>query len=815
MLADQLPRLRRCGQALAIGSIVAALAVPAASSRAAASADPGRGHRGHDRPARDRPAREQPAREQAGREQAGRDASGRDDSGHRDPGHEDPGRKQVWYRGYTFEVPRAWPVISLTRRPHTCVRFNEHVVYLGAAGGNQHCPSSLIGTTQAFQVAPAGRRTRRSSVEDPVARQITVTVPRMRLTATFDTDPAQIYRILASARLPAPVIRVPRPKRLPPAALPASGQGSAAGGPANPLALKSPRMASFPRVSPPALPANVANFKGRGFDTCTAPSRSVMRAWRKHSRYRAIGIYIGGSDRGCGQRNLSPLWVRRQAAAGWHFIPLYVGPQAAFGELHAPHHQGKRAADDAVDDARKLGFGPRTPLYYDMEAYRHRKAKRVLRFLSAWTRRLHALGYKSGVYSSADSGIKDLSRHFSSRRYKRPDVVYVALWNGSMSTRAMAIPRGEWTGHRRLHQYAGNVTQRHGGRTLNIDKDFLNVRLPTPGGTRQASRAAAVTGGGLDAFYRGTDGHLWYQGNVSAAGGPAPVDLGGTLAAQPTVVSGVPGTLDVFYEGTDHLLWEVTRNVAGSWSAPSQISRMGEIGSPPVAVAQPNGVVDVFWRGSADDHLWHGQFSPGKGRQGWKGPQDLRGSLASDPSPAESSPGTVQVFWRGSDGALWHVIRRPGRSWTRPRSLGMGPLGGTPHATARGDGAIGVFWRGLGNDRLWSASLAPGHRWAGPRELSGLLASAPFPLMSSRGRVHVFWKGTDGRLWEASRQPGTGWLRPFSLNMGPVRAGPFGAVGDGGESQVFWRGRRGQLWFAAQASAQLWSGPLDLGGHVG
>lgn len=772
---DQLPRLRRlrrCGQALAVGSIAAALAVPAASSHAAASADPARDH------------------------------PGRSDSGPRDPGH-----KQVSYRGYTFEVPRGWPVISLARRPHTCVRFDEHVVYLGAAGSNQDCPSSLIGTTQAVQVAPAGRRARRSSVEDPVARQITVTAPRIRLTATFDTDPGQIYRVLASANLPAPVIRAPHPKRLP-----AAGQGSAAGRPANPLARRRPGLASFPRVSPPALPANIANFRGRGFDTCTAPSRRVMRAWRRHSRYRAIGIYIGGSDRGCSQRNLSPLWVRRQAAAGWHFFPLYVGPQAAFGELHAPDRQGKRAADDAVDDARKLGFGPRTPLYYDMEAYRHRKAKRVLRFLSHWTRRLHRLGYKSGIYSSSDSGIRDLSRHFNSRHYKMPDVIYDALWNGAMNTRDRAIPRGEWTGHRRLHQYAGDVTQRHGGRTLNIDKDFLNVRLPTPGGTRQASRAAAVTGGGVDAFYRGSDGHLWYQGNVSAAGGPAPVDLGGALAAQPTVVAGLPGALDVFYQGTDGMLWEVTGKVAGAWSAPRQISRMGEIGSPPVAVAQPNGVVDVFWKGSADDHLWHGQLSPGSG---WKGPQDLRGSLASDPSPAESSPGTVQVFWKGSDGALWHVIRRPGRRWTRPRSLGMGPLGGAPQATARGDGAIGVFWRGLGNDRLWSASLAPGRRWAGPRELSGLLASAPFPLMSSRGRVHVFWKGTDGQLWEASRQPGTGWLKPVSLNMGPVRAGPFGAVGDGGESQVFWRGRRGQLWFAAQASARRWSGPLDLGGHVG
>ncbi|HLQ55031.1 MAG TPA: hypothetical protein VK162_12265, partial [Streptosporangiaceae bacterium] len=143
------------------------------------------------------------------------------------------------------------------------------------------------------------------------------------------------------------------------------------------------------------------------------------------------------------------------------------------------------------------------------------------------------------------------------------------------------------------------------------------------------------------------------------------------------------------------------------------------------------------------------------------------------------------------------------------------PLGGGPHATARRGGAIGVFWRGFGNDRLWSATFAPGRRWAGPRELGGLLASAPFPLMSRGGRVHVFWKGPGRQLWEVSHGPATGWRRPSSLRMGPVRAGPFGIVGRGGRNEVFWRGRAGHLWFAAQASGGGWSGPHDLGGHVG
>ena len=94
-----------------------------------------------------------------------------------------------------------------------------------------------------------------------------------------------------------------------------------------------------------------------------------MKAWRAHSPYRAIGVYIGGSDKACAQPNLTSAWLRNEAATGWHFLPLYVGPQAGFGELTAPAKQGRAAASDAVMQAERLGFSARTPIYYDMEAF--------------------------------------------------------------------------------------------------------------------------------------------------------------------------------------------------------------------------------------------------------------------------------------------------------------------------------------------------------------------------------------------------------------------------------------------------------------
>ncbi len=363
----------------------------------------------------------------------------------------DPGFRSVMYRGYSFQSPVSWRVISLAHHRRTCVRFDRHRIYLGTPSHNQACPSRIFGTTEAMLIEPASRHAAHISVWNSVARQVTVLTPRIRIRATFDTNRKQVDRILASAGLPRPV--------------------------------KDP-----PQVQPaPWLPAGVTNYQGRGFDTCTAPSQAAMHTWRADSPYAAIGIYLGGSDAACLQPNLTPTWLRRVAAQGWHFIPLYVGPQAAFGELSksSSASQGVAAATDAARHAQQLGFPPMSPIYYDMEGYLG-QSTRVLRFLSAWTTRLHALGYSSGVYSSSSSGIADLAHQYGRGVYATPDVIYDALWNGQANTFDSVFSPGQWRPHHRLHQYAGNVTQMFGGVRMNIDQDFMNVQLNVALRTYQA-----------------------------------------------------------------------------------------------------------------------------------------------------------------------------------------------------------------------------------------------------------------------------------------------------------------------------------------
>jgi hypothetical protein len=234
------------------------------------------------------------------------------------------------------------------------------------------------------------------------------------------------------------------------------------------------------RVAPAHISA-ASEYTGLGFDACTAPSRRSMSAWSS-SPYRAIGVYIGGLNRGCSQPNLTASWVAEQTAAGWSLIPTYVGLQAptssctscAALSASSAAAQGTEAADDAVEQAGLVGIGEGSPIYYDMESYTRTASASgaTLTFLGAWTTRLHALGYDSGVYSSSASGIADLVSRLGSS-YPQPDDLWIANWNGRTSTSDPYVPASAWADHQRIHQYRGGHDETYGGVTINIDNNYV------------------------------------------------------------------------------------------------------------------------------------------------------------------------------------------------------------------------------------------------------------------------------------------------------------------------------------------------------
>lgn len=226
-------------------------------------------------------------------------------------------------------------------------------------------------------------------------------------------------------------------------------------------------------------------FTGYGFDTCAAPPLSTLSAWQA-SPYRAIGIYLGGVNRACGDGHLSTSWVASAVAAGWALAPLYVGRQApcvSQSELvhidadRAPD-EGVAAADDAAGRAAAFGLPAGSPIYFDMEGYAVDDpgcTQIVQAFLSGWTGELHALGYLAGVYGSAASTMRDVVAVAGSGGATVPDAIWIAHWNGLPTVFGDSfVPDTLWTSHQRLHQYAGGHRESYGGVELEIDGDYVD-----------------------------------------------------------------------------------------------------------------------------------------------------------------------------------------------------------------------------------------------------------------------------------------------------------------------------------------------------
>jgi peptidoglycan hydrolase-like protein with peptidoglycan-binding domain len=268
-----------------------------------------------------------------------------------------------------------------------------------------------------------------------------------------------------------------------------------------------------------ANPVTPGNFRGLGFDQCEAPSQAAMSTWIKKSPYRAAGIYISGNSRACRrQSNLSATWVRNQLAAGWHLMPITLGPQASCSSRYprygwsidpkinpstanvyrAARAQGIAEARKTVAAARTLGIVTGSTMFYDLEAFSTSSVScrdSALWFLTAWTQELHRWRYASGVYSSAASGIKmlDDARFRAGTPFTMPDQVWIADWNGKANNASSYVRPSAWMPYQRAHQYMGGHNETWGGVRINIDRNFLDLRTPRLPGVATPPPAPAPT----------------------------------------------------------------------------------------------------------------------------------------------------------------------------------------------------------------------------------------------------------------------------------------------------------------------------------
>jgi hypothetical protein len=323
---------------------------------------------------------------------------------------------------------------------------------------------------------------------------------------------------------------------------------------------------AVPASAEPATPvryrggAATTTYSGLAFDTCTAPPLSTMRAWRR-SPYNAIGVYVGGVNRGCAQPELTPGWVGRTTRMGWRLLPIYNGRQAPCGG-RADHlkirpakaaAQGRAAGRDAARRAKALGMRPGSGVYLDIEHYNPNAPKcrhAVRRFVSGWVRQLHRRGYLAGVYAHQDSGALHLARSYRSKRLARPDALWMARWDLSdRLTGWPTVPNSFWARAQRAKQYRGDHLETWGGVRLNIDNDRLATPVATVAkgfpvtGTRPM-RARRGPGRGypvVRTYAPGTTVGVICQTTGSRVGGSRVWDKLGNGAYAPDAFVGTPG----------------------------------------------------------------------------------------------------------------------------------------------------------------------------------------------------------------------------------------------------------------------------------
>jgi peptidoglycan hydrolase-like protein with peptidoglycan-binding domain len=278
-----------------------------------------------------------------------------------------------------------------------------------------------------------------------------------------------------------------------------------------------------------AGPRAPGNFTGQGFDACVAPSQSVMDTWNLKSPFSAIGIYVSGNSRYCGdkyQPNLSKAWVAKNATNGWRFLPIHVGRQAPCFKNNPKSRVQKKHMSTTVSTARsqarseaketiaaltKYGFGAGSFSYLDIEWYaRTTKCDRiVLEFADAWTEYLHAKGYKSGLYSSGSAAIAAVDEARKAKRagFTLPDQMWIAWVNKKADTDGGPyLADAGWADHQRIHQYHNGIDVTYGGKTLNIDKNYLDVGKGSVAAKRSTPCGVNITFSSYPRLERGSKG---------------------------------------------------------------------------------------------------------------------------------------------------------------------------------------------------------------------------------------------------------------------------------------------------------------------
>jgi hypothetical protein len=390
--------------------------------------------------------------------------------------------------------------------------------------------------------------------------------------------------------------------------------------------------------------------------------------------------------------------VNNQRSAGWHLLPIYFGPQPFCTTSSKPIRfqvgqggaSGVAAANDAVAQARALGLATGSTIFSDVEAYATNSTScrtEVLRYQSAWTARLHDLGFVSGFYGSLGSGVKDQVAVYGSTSYVRPDSLWFAHYDGSATVSDPSIASTFWL-HRRIKQYQSPVqtggSETWGGKTLQVDRNQLDI-TPLPG-----ARFGDFNGNGWsDLMVRqSSTGRLYlYPGNGTRFGSRVQVSTG--------------------------------------WNSLDAITRLGDFNR--------DGHEDIIARENATGSLW---LYPGTGsglaprvkigRSGWNSMREITpvGDWDGDGSPdllaVQSSTGSLFLY--PGRGTSFSTRRMIGAGWNAYAELaGAGDFNRDGHVDlVTRNSATGDLWLYPGNGTTFNPRVRIGTGWNTMRDVVGV-----------------------------------------------------------------------------------------------
>ncbi|GHO88852.1 hypothetical protein KSZ_68580 [Dictyobacter formicarum] len=599
-------------------------------------------------------------------------------------------------------------------------------MYLGQQGPDALCPAHAIGKGEALQIEPlatANPATISSATLATTVADVPAKVnPSTRLNHTFIV-------VLANAGV---VIHVsykqaPNQARQILGTLQVSAQSSSTPVPSTSTSTTTTQKGSHVQphvVNPPNEYSGV--YQGQGFDTCAAPSTGAMSAWLS-SPYRAIGIYIGGANRACGDGNLSSSWVDTVTSNGWNLMPLYVGLQApctSFATIdpNQAAAQGSQAADDAVNLARGFSLPTGTLITFDMENYSRGGScsQTVMTFLSAWTQELHARNYLSGVYSSVSSGISDLISYAGS--IQEPDTIYFARWDGAATTSDSAIPSQDWSHHQRIKQYEGGHNETYNGVTINIDTDQFDATLYNRAGS-STHHMPGFSQFGTDRYQLHTDGSIWlYNGSPSSWQ---------QLDNNPlTVAITADGNGGLYQLHSDGEIWKyvgppMSGNCFCGWQ---------RLDNNPATTAIAVDGKGQLYQLHNDGTVWLYQGPPMTGWQEldkWSGNVEL------------ATDGLGGLYLLHSDGSIYKYQGTP-YSWQQ--------LDNNPATIDIGADGKGNLYQLHNDGTLWLYQGTPMTGWQELDNWSGNIAFAA----DNVGNLYVLH--SDGSIWKYQSTPMTNWL---------------------------------------------------------